>query len=129
MQLPSLSDKSAILILRIVMGVIFISHGVARLYFYSIPGFGQFLDGNGFMGAGEAVAWAITLGEVAGGTLLVLGRFVRYAILFHALVITAGIFLVHLRQGWFVVGHSTGGAEYSVLVLAVLAVLYSQSER
>ncbi|MDZ4709548.1 MAG: hypothetical protein SH818_14205 [Saprospiraceae bacterium] len=36
--------------------------------------------------------------------------------------ITMGILLVHARQGWFVVGHSTGGIEYSLLSFARLRV-------
>ena len=31
-----------------------------------------------------------------------------------------GIYLVHLKHGWFVVGHGSNGMEYSVTLIAVL---------
>jgi putative oxidoreductase len=105
-----------------VTGIIFITHGVARLYFQSVPSFGQFLSSQG-LPLGTALAWVVTLGEIISGSLLVPGLFVRYAALFHFVVIACGMLLVHGSNGWFVVGHGTNGVEYSVLLLVVLAAL------
>ena len=124
--LPSLPEKYPLIVLRILMGIIFISHSSARFYYASIPDFGVFLNSQGFM-IGLLLAWIITLGELISGSFLVLGFFIRYCVLFHATIITMGIIMVHLKQGWFVVGHGTGGVEYSLLILAVLAVLYSKA--
>jgi len=44
-------------------------------------------------------------------------------------VILGGIVLVHFKNGYFVVGHGQGGVEYSLLILAVLVVLYSKAGR
>jgi putative oxidoreductase len=126
MKLPGFTDKYPLLILRVLMGIIFVTHGAARLYHWSIPDFGKFLDGKGFP-VGVAFAWLVTIGEIVSGSLLALGVAVRYCILFHAFVITLGIFLVHIHLGWFVVGLSGGGVEYSLLILAVLVVLYSRA--
>lgn len=111
-----------IILLRMVTGIIFITHGVARLYFQSVPSFGQFLSSQG-LPLGTALAWVVTLGEIISGSLLVPGLFVRYAALFHFVVIACGMLLVHGSNGWFVVGHGTNGVEYSVLLLVVLAAL------
>ncbi len=118
----------AMTIIRITIGVIFISHGLARFYYQSIPGFGQFLSSSG-LPFGLALAWMVTIGEIISGSLLVLGKFVRYCCIFHALVICGGIAMVHLSKGWFVVGHGSGGIEYSVLILAVLFLLFRESEK
>jgi putative oxidoreductase len=123
--LPAFPDKIPLLVLRILLGIIFITHGAARLYKWSIPDFGTFLSNWGFP-FGELFAWAVTIGELVCGSLLALGFWVRYCLLFHTLIIVTGIFLVHLRLGWFVVGLSGGGVEYSLLILAVMAVLYSR---
>ncbi len=116
-----------LLALRIIMGVIFITHGAARLYYASIPNFGEFLRTKG-LPIGLALAYSITILEIVSGLLLAVGFKIKYCILFHALIILGGIVLVHLQQGWFVVGHGSGGVEYSVLILAVLAVLYQQAK-
>jgi len=115
-------------ILRILMGGIFVSHGIARLYYQSLEDFGGFLSAKG-LPLGFILAWVITIAEMVSGTLLMAGKFVRYCVLFHALVILAGILMVHLPNGWFVVGHGQGGMEYSILILAVLFFLYSHTAR
>lgn len=109
--------------LRVIMGLIFISHGIARFYYNSIPDFGGFLNANGFV-VGIVLAWMITIGEVVSGSLLTLGHYVKKCVIFHAVIILVGLFLIHIPNGWFVVGHGTGGAEYSLLILAVLINLY-----
>lgn len=116
-----------LLILRIVTGIIFVTHGAARFYHWSVPGFGDFLTSSG-VPLGHWVAWVITISELVCGLLLAAGHFVRFCTAFHFLVVAGGIWLVHLPKGWFVVGHGTGGVEYSLLLLAVLAVLFVDSK-
>jgi len=125
MKLPELPEKFTYLFLRIVIGLIFITHGAARLYYWSIPDFGGYLNSLGLM-IGLPLAWIITIGEIICGTCLLLGFKVRYCVLFHLLVIIPGIFIIHLPNGWFTVGHGTGGVEYSLLLVAVLVYLYSK---
>jgi len=123
--LPIFPEKIARLILRGVMGIIFISHGAARLYYNSVADFGGFLNSKGLI-VGVAIAWIITIGEILSGILLTCGYWVRYLVIFHFIVITGGIIMVHLSNGWFTVGHGQGGVEYSLLILAVLVLLYSK---
>lgn len=128
MNLPTiLKRNTAFNILRALMGLIFITHGVARLYHGSVPDFGGYLNSQGFI-IGLPLAWIITLGEILSGSLLALGIKVRYCVVFHAIVILTGLLLVHLPQGWFVVGHGSGGVEYSLLILAVLLLIYNYDE-
>lgn len=113
----------AIIILRVVMGIIFVTHGIARLYHGSVPDFGNYLNSQGLM-IGVPLAWIITIGELVSGSLLAVGIKVRYCAAFHGLIIASGLLMVHLPNGWFVVGHGSGGVEYSVLILAVVLVLF-----
>lgn len=128
MKFPSLSLSKALLILRLYMGITFLLHGAARLYYMSLNDFGAFLNSQGFL-IGIFLAWTITVGEIIGGLLLMLGYKIRYVLIFNFIVILAGIILVHLKNGYFVVGHGQGGIEYSLLILAVLIVLYSTAGR
>lgn len=128
MKLPSIGIKYPARLLRIVMGLIFVTHGTARLYYNSVSDFGAFLNSNGFI-IGVFLAWVVTIGELIAGTLLAIGYRVKYCVIFHAIVVLLGILLVHFPNGWFVVGHGSGGVEYSVLILAVLLYLYSSNTK
>ncbi|MCU0393817.1 MAG: DoxX family protein [Thermoflexibacter sp.] len=128
MKLPNFSDKYPLLVLRILLGIIFITHGAARLYYWSIPDFTSFFEKKGIP-FGIVWVWLVTLGEIVSGSLLATGFFVRYCLLFHTVIIVLGIFLVHIHLGWFVVGLGGGGVEYSLLILAVMAVLYSKAKK
>lgn len=127
MKLPVPHEKYPLLTLRMLLGIIFITHGVARIYYWSIPDFGKFLDAKGFL-IGLPLAWAITVGEISSGLLLALGIKTRYCLFFHTLIIVTGIFIVHIPLGWFVVGLDGGGVEYSLLILAVMVVLYTKAD-
>jgi putative oxidoreductase len=122
LQVPFLPPALALRLLRITVAVIFFSHGAIRTYVGTVDDFGGFLASKGFP-LGVAVAWAITAYELGGSLLIALGWWTRpiaIGFIVHQLM---GITLVHFPLGWFVVGHSTGGMEYSVLLVAALGVL------
>lgn len=116
---PSLS----IAILRILMGLVFMAHGAARLIDYSLPGFGEFLNSKGFP-AGFYMAWAVTLFELGGGLLMVLRKFVRWFCIGEIIILLTGIIIVHSPNGWFVVGKTLGGMEYSVVLIVTLTAIF-----
>lgn len=108
--------------LRIVAALLLVIHGVARASLGIVDDFGGFLEMVGFP-FGVAIAWAITITEIAGGLLLALGRWVQWLALYFAGQLVMGIILVHAQDGWFVVGAGRNGVEYSVLLIFVLLVL------
>ena len=85
----------------------------------TVGGFGEFLESN-HLPFGVGIAWFITLFELTGGLALILDFRKKWIAYIFMIEITMGIIMVHARQGWFVVGHSTGGIEYSLLLLASL---------
>ncbi len=118
MRRTRIAPETGQLILRAVLGIIFITHGWPKLM-DGASGAAEFFGAIGIPLPGLS-AWLITLLEVFGGLALVLGFVVPvFAVLFiiHMLV---GILLVHLPEGWFVVGPGTGGAEFNVLLIAGL---------
>lgn len=115
-------QNTGILLLRIVVALILLVHGAARIYLGGVDDFGEFLTLKNFP-AGFYLAWAITLFEIAGSISLIIGRFVAPLSIIFAVHIFTGILLVHLKEGWFVVGAGRNGAEFSVLLIAVFIAL------
>ncbi|MFN0099531.1 MAG: DoxX family protein [Gemmatimonadaceae bacterium] len=113
---PFFSTAQWLTALRVTLGLYMAAHGVARALLGTVDDFGGFLASQGFP-MGLLVAWGITINEVISGAVLASGRFVRPLAAVFAFQHVMGIILVHAPRGWFTVGHQTGGAEYSVLLL------------
>lgn len=115
--------------LRMMTGLIFVLHAGARIYLDSLSGFGEFLEGKGFP-FGFYLAWLVTLFEFIGGIALFLRFFVRVFCIGEIIILITGIILVHWQYGWFVVGMSLGGIEYSVVLITILvAILIAENKK
>ncbi len=112
--------------LRIMVSIAMMAHGFQRVYFGTVAGFGGFLNSKGFL-IGVPLAWGITLFELLAGFALLLNYFTRWISMIWAAQLVVGIILVHVQNGWYVVGPSTGGVEYSLLLIVSLGVLYAHS--
>ncbi|MEK7725353.1 MAG: DoxX family protein [Acidobacteriota bacterium] len=111
-------------ILRVYLALTMIIHGVARIYAEGVLPFGEFLNMQGFP-LGFYLAWAITIFEIAGGIVLIIGYFIPILAIVFAVQLAVGIILVHASSGWFVVGLGRNGMEYSVLlIVSFLCVAY-----
>lgn len=119
---PFLSPAQASILLRTVVALIMMAHGSIRLWVNSLAGFGEFLNSKGFM-IGTPLAWGITFFELIGGILIIFGYYVRWIALGLIIELATGIVIVHAQHGWFVVGHQSGGVEYSVLLIICLIVI------
>ena len=109
-----------ITIVRVAAAAMMIIHGTYRVLDGGVGGFGQYLGSQG-LPAGVALAWLMTVVEIAGGLLLVAGKFVRPLCAWFILELLAGIVMVHFREGWFVVGGGRNGFEYSALLIVCFA--------
>ncbi|WP_262695353.1 DoxX family protein [Kordiimonas aquimaris] len=114
--------SNSIIAFRCLLGAFLMAHGWARLLAGGVAPFGVFLDAQGFP-FGQLIAWAITLFEIVGATVFLLGRFVPYLSGLFAVIYTMGIILVHAREGWFVVGLGRNGMEYSILLISSLVLV------
>jgi putative oxidoreductase len=92
------------------------AHGIMRLSEGTVNNFGDYLDSQGFM-IGHAIAWFLTFFEIIGGLCMALGFWARWIALVFIIEHCFGIILVHSPNGWFVVGHQSGGVEFSVLII------------
>lgn len=108
-------------ILRVVVGVVYISHGAPKLL-GGVGGLAGTLEGLGFP-APFAWAWLVTVLEFFGGLLLLVGLLVTPIALLFCIEMIFGIILVHAANGWYVIGPGTGGVEFNVLLIASLLAL------
>ncbi len=108
-------------VVRIAVAILILIHGVYRATGDGhVAGFGGFLETKGFP-QGVYWAWAVTVYELIGPLLILARRFVTLACLGHIGILALGVWMVHLPDGWFVVGGGRNGMEYSVLLIACLA--------
>jgi putative oxidoreductase len=114
------SPVVALTVLRAGTAILLIVHGVARAGLGIVDDFGAVLNTWGFP-AGVALAWTITIVEIVGGALFAVGIFVLPLCAWFAFQLLMGIYFIHGRAGWFVVGAGRNGVEFSVLLILCLA--------
>jgi putative oxidoreductase len=106
----------AALLLRVSLGIMFIAHGLLKVFVFTLPGTAQFFASVGFPGW---AAYPVVAAEIAGGVLLVAGVYTR--IVAAALIpVLIGAALVHVGNGWLFTSPN-GGWEYPVFLVAIAA--------
>lgn len=108
----------ALLILRVVVGIIFVVHGGQKLFVFGFGGVIGFFTKIGIplpMIAGPIV----TIVEFFGGLALLAGVFTRVAAILIACDMVGAILFVHLKGGFFL----PTGFEYALAMLSAAVVL------
>lgn len=104
-------------LIRIALGAMFLAHGLLKLIVFGPTGFEGFLSSQGLP---ALLAWPIILGEILGGTMIMLGMFARAASA-ALLPVLLGALAIHWQNGWLFSAPG-GGWEYpAFLVVAALA--------
>lgn len=116
-----MNPELGLTILRVVLGVIFIAHGLPKLT-GGIEGTVQFFGAVGIP-APLVAAWFIALLETLGGLMLLVGFLVTPVSLLLALHMLTGIVLVHAPNGFYVIGPGQSGIEFNLLLVASLLVM------
>lgn len=125
---PFITATQAFVIFRIAVSGLLMAHGIMRMTAGTVNGFGEFLNSKGFI-IGTAIAWFLTLFEIAGGLLMASGYFAKWIAAVFIIEHCFGIILVHAPNGWFVVGHQSGGVEFSVLLIFSLLLIAASSKK
>ncbi len=111
-------------LLRFSVVVILLAHSIPGMFDNGINDFGDlYLNQIGFAPFGVFLAWSIKLSHLIAAFCLLFGKYVKWAGGITILVLIAGIVLVHLKEGWFVVGGGRNGVEFSFLLIFVLLTL------
>src|SRR3977135_3897015 len=115
----------ALLVVRVVAGVIFAAHGAQKLFgAFGGPGLAAMVqpppDGMGLLG------YPVTIGEFFGGLGLIVGFLCRFSAASLIVIMLGAIGLVHGQHGFFL-GHgpsdtlATSGFEYNLALIGLLA--------
>jgi putative oxidoreductase len=110
----NLRDHAALL-LRLGLGTVLLSHGLLKVFVFTIPGTVGFFES---LGLPAIVAYGTIFGEIAGGLAILAGVLTRLAALL-SLPIMLGATWAHGANGW-VFSNTGGGWEYPAL-LSLLA--------
>jgi putative oxidoreductase len=112
-----------LLILRLVVGGLFIGHGTQKVFGWfgghGLEGSGQFFDALGLR-PGRTTALLAGTTEAGGGLLLALGLLTPLAAAGITAVMVAAIWTAHLSKG---VWNSNGGFEYPLTLIAAVVAL------
>jgi putative oxidoreductase len=104
-------------VLRVVVGIVFIAHGWRKFMA------GMDVVANAFAGYGIALplpsAVLVALVELAGGLLLLIGLWTRWAVIPLSGVMLVATLMVHLPKGFFL----PEGYEFTLVLLAALVML------
>lgn len=116
-------------LLRIALIIIFLVHSIAGMFNNGINDFGNlFLNKVGFSPIGVPLAWLIKLSHIGFAFSLLTNKYLKFTSIITLIILIAGIFMVHLKDGWFVVGGGTNGVEFSfLLIVCVLTILFPKS--
>ena len=86
----------AALVLRLALGIMFLAHGLLKVFVFTLPGTVAFFEQVGFPGW---AAYIVTFAEITGGALLIAGIAVR-AVSLALLPVLLGAVFVHFGAGW-----------------------------
>lgn len=100
-------------ILRVALGLMWVSHALMKIFVFTVPGFAGFLASQGLP---SFLALPLILAELFGGILLLAGVYARpVAVLL--IPIMAGAMNVHIPNGWSF-SAAGGGWEYPAFLIA-----------
>ena len=127
-KLINTDDDMAGLILRIMLGVVFLPHGAQKvLGWFGGHGFSGTMDFfTGTLGIPAVFAFLAIMAESAGAVALILGFLTRIAAFGIGTVMTVAVFMVHLPYGFFMnwFGNQKGeGFEFHILAIAIALAL------
>jgi putative oxidoreductase len=128
MKFPFISLHRALILLRIAVAGIFLAHAIVRIAGGTIERFAGFLGNKGFPFA-LTIVWLITVYEIAGGILLIIGKLTKWISLGFILMLLIGIIIIHATNGWFVGEHGSGGIEYSFILIIALIVIAATNKK
>ena len=102
----------ALLVVRVIVGIIFAAHGAQKLFgAFGGPGLAGVVEKMGPLG------YPVTIGEFFGGLGLVVGFLCRFSAASLIVLMIGAIGMVHGKNGFFL---SNGGFEYNLALIGLL---------
>jgi putative oxidoreductase len=112
--------------LRIALIIIFLVHSLAGMFNNGINNFGNlYLNQVGFAPVGLPLAWAVKLSHIALAFSLLTDKYLKATTFVTIFILVVGILMIHLKEGWFVVGGGRNGVEFNfLLIMSLLTIIY-----
>jgi putative oxidoreductase len=104
----------AALLLRVALGVMFLAHGLLKVFVFTPAGTAQFFESLGLPGP---LAYVVIAAELAAGVALIAG-FRTQLVAALSVPILVGAAWVHIGNGWLFTAKG-GGWEYPVFLIVV----------
>ena len=129
----SASSAWGVALLRVALGAIFVVHGYLALAILTPATTAEYITRMGYPPAiAPTLAWYLVVVHAVGGALVIVGLWTRLAALLQVPILASALFLLHLREGFFM--HATvvdaargqarvGGYGYPLLLLAATLAL------
>ncbi|MCB4767573.1 DoxX family protein [Ancylobacter sp. Lp-2] len=117
--LDTRSAPYGVFILRVALGLMWISHALMKYVVFTVAGFAGYLDSLGMPGA---LAGPVILAELIGGVLIVAGLYARHVALV-MIPVMVGAMSAHLGNGWLF-SVPGGGWEYPAFLIATSFALW-----
>jgi putative oxidoreductase len=117
-------EDIALLVLRLVLGGVFVAHGAQKLFgSFGGPGIEGTAGFHEQLGIKPAKPMAVLAGlaEFVGGILMIAGFLTPLAALALVSVMVVAILKVHLKNGFFA---ASGGYEFNLVLIAVATALF-----
>jgi putative oxidoreductase len=101
-------------------------HSIPGMFNNGINDFGNlYLNEVGFSPLGLPIAWAIKLSHVVCAFCLLMDRWIKWPAVFTIFIFIAGIAMLHIKEGWYVVGGGRNGIEFNfLLIFALLTIIF-----
>ena len=112
------ASQYAATLLRISLGILFLAHGLLKVFVFTPAGTAGFFASLGLPGW---LAYPTILAEVGGGLLLIVGLYSRQVALATVPILLGSIFFAHLDAGWLF-SNEGGGWEFPAFWTATLFV-------
>lgn len=116
------SRDLALLLGRLILGVIFVAHGYQKLFVLGVDNVGKFFEGVGIP-APLFFAWVVSLVEFFGGIAVILGVLTRWAALGLAIIMVVATLTVKLPVGLIAPPGQGAGYELDLALLGLALVL------
>lgn len=112
--------KYSMFLLRFCVAAILVVHGLFGMLQDGLEGFGTYLDSQGFASYGLLLAWILKVSHLLTAVSLMVKKWLIWTCSFTILILLFGIIMVHLPNGWFVVGGGFNGIEFNLLIISAL---------
>lgn len=108
-----------IFLLRVALGLMWISHALMKYFVFTVPGFAGYLGSLGMPGF---LAGPVILAELVGGILIIAGFYARHVSLI-MIPVMVGAMSAHIGNGWLF-SVPGGGWEYPLYLIVTSFALW-----